>query len=86
MKEYIDRDALVGAFLDKNYSSTESKIEYGDAILLVQKQPKADVQEVIRCGKCKNHRFQCGFLWCTLHMTKMNSDDFCSYGAKMDKE
>lgn len=85
-KEYIDKDSLVGAFLEKVYSTTENKIEYGEAINLIQKQPTADVQEVVRCGQCKNHRLKDGSFLCVLNMVRVYGDDFCSYGVKMDKD
>lgn len=86
MKEYIDKDSLVGAFLEKVYSTTESKIEYGDAINLIQKQPTADVQEVVRCEQCKKHTLKNGSFWCKIHMEPVYGNNFCCWGEKMDKE
>ncbi len=123
MKEYIDKDKLIGDLLDRKYSTAESKIEYGEVIYLIQKQPTAEVQEVVRCKDCvywqgkkvktendslkdytpeemikggmvdmskginlgsrclRNQSWEENSfpIWC-------NENDFCSYGAKMDKE
>lgn len=53
---------------------------------------KADVAEVVRCKDCKHLRidkdFQAG-RYCTIRNVDgggfCKDDDFCSYGAKMDK-
>lgn len=84
MKEYIDRDSLVGAFLEKEYGSAENKIEYGNAILLIQKQPKANVQEVVYCEYCKHYKksdIDCTKpTRCQLDTMFKKPYDFCSYG------
>lgn len=65
----------------------------------IQSAPAADVVEVVRCGNCKfSDRRQCGIdtvLTCENEeapwgMSDMavfvEGNDFCKYGAKMDKE
>lgn len=49
-KEYIERDSLVGLFLEKCFKDTSSTITYGDVIQIINAHPRADVQEV-RHGK-----------------------------------
>ncbi len=62
----------------------ESQIEYGEAINLIQKQPAADVQEVVYCKDCKSYNKHYGE--CTLFGAHLGENGFCSEGAKMDKE
>ena len=65
----------------------KAKLEkLNEVINLIKSQPTADVPEVVRCGLCKHYKLRGGSKWCVLHMIRMHSDDYCSYGAKMDKE
>lgn len=32
------------------------------------------------CWECANYKLKNGTKWCTLHMIRMHTDDFCSYG------
>ncbi len=88
MKEYIDKDSLVGAFLDKKFSTTESSIKYGEAINLIQNQPAADVQEVRRGNWIINSDGY--YPYCSECGSEPKSGEltlYCSYcGAIMDKE
>ena len=54
---------------------------------LIEKQPTADVVEVVRCKDCK-YFFSNGKNGgsCDLLLLQMENNDYCSYGAKMDKE
>ena len=48
----------------------------------------ADVVEVVRCGQCKHHKTNPNNLhggWCR-YSNCANIYNYCSYGAKMDKE
>ncbi len=54
---YIDADKLIGDFLDKKYCVTESKIEFGEAINFVQRQPTANVYEIVHCKDCMYKNF-----------------------------
>ena len=92
-KEYIEREAFI-EILKKTKKDCEhyaDKVCCDFAIRMVNLMPPADVKEVVRCKDCK---------W--LNKTKMictcpnnrvfntgktvYSNNFCSYGAKMDKE
>ena len=87
-KEYIERDSLVGKLIEMKYCSTSSKIDFGDVIRLINSEPAADVQEVVRCKDCKYYKEQVliGKCCCRTFMNfQMNDNDFCSYGEKMDK-
>lgn len=64
-KEYIERDGLVGLFLEKCFKDTQSTITYGDVIQIINAYHRADVREV-RHGKWIKHKFDPQFLN-TLH-------------------
>ncbi len=49
MPEYIERDKLVGKFLDNQISGTSSKIDIAEAIRFVNSMPADNVVEVVRC-------------------------------------
>lgn len=44
-KEYIERDGLVGLFLEKCFKDTQSTITYGDVIQIINAYHRADVWE-----------------------------------------
>lgn len=79
-KEYIEKNHLIKTLINSNalYNAT--------VFDLIKSEPTADVQEVVRCGLCKHYKLRGDSKWCVLHMARMHSDDYCSYGAKMDKE
>ncbi len=86
-KEYIERDGLVGLFLEKCFKDTQSTITYGDVIQIINAYHRADVQEV-RHGKWlinKNMRecSECGYFY---YSNNVNTNYCCNCGAKMDKE
>lgn len=86
VKEHIERDGLVEKLKERKHCITSNKIKIDEVISLINSEPTADVQEVVRCGFCKHYKLRGGAKWCVLNMVRMHSDDFCSYGAKMDKE
>ena len=52
---------------------------------LVQKQPAADVVEVVRCKDCKHLMFSDMYGECSqAHMGIVRPDDYCSYGERKD--
>lgn len=88
MAEYIEREAFIKT-LEKTKKDCEryaDKVVCDFAIRMANLMPTTDVQEVVRCGLCKHYKLRGGSKWCVLHMIRMHSDDYCSYGAKMDKE
>lgn len=81
-KEYIEREALL-AWAREFYPYDK---QFASAVI---NAPKADVQEVVRCKDCKYSSFirHCSKYECTRFDDRVFfSDDFCSYGVKMDKE
>lgn len=90
MARYIDADKFLSDVMKKygcvplvgtcttNNVSLES---------LLQRQPTADVAEVVRCKDCKH------WIWwadekrcsCDLHHIRTHRDDFCSYGERAVK-
>lgn len=83
MKEYIERAALkceLAPYEENDFS------QQMDVILdIVDAQPTADVVEVVRCGECR-HAEDSLVLWCTEHEQAVSRLDFCSHGARMNKE
>lgn len=84
MKEYIERaDAinLLWLFADESCASVVSDFE---------NLPAADVAEVVRCKDCQYYQDaktnKKGFLICPASGMEITETDYCSYGARMDKE
>lgn len=50
---------------------------------LIDRQPTADVVEVVRCKGCKSYN---GHRFCLYHADPCLDNDFCSYGEKSSKE
>lgn len=88
MKEYIERTAVLESL---GYEENRrGDVLPGSTFDLILKEPVADVVEVVRCKNC---RFFSGRQECYCHAADENGtpifvreDDFCSYGARMDKE
>ena len=55
---------------------------------IINDQPTADVVEVVRCKDCKYHEKDETGVWCSrvFNSHKTVEDNFCKFGAKMDKE
>ena len=94
MKEYIERDAITRAFretdpdlfteYDEHYE-VESGYSHEAVESIIAGLPAADVVEVVRCGECR-HAEDSLVLWCNEHEQAVSKLDFCSHGARMDKE
>lgn len=86
-KEYIEREALIS---DIKELPEQERIEYMGIYDCIKSHPTADVQEVVRCKDCsyfcKATVNKKGFLICPASGMDITNNDFCSYGAKMDKE
>ncbi len=90
-KEYIERDGLVGLFLEKCFKDTSSTITYSDVIQIINAYPRADVQKV-KYGKW----IKKSYLLDTSNFCSVCGDNFgmphgkfniCpNCGAKMDEE
>ena len=78
MSRYIDREDLLNNL--KQFAP-----EYLKPLIvsLIEKQPTADVVEVIRCKDCTEwdkDEYECS------HWYRFREDDYCSYGERMDGE
>lgn len=89
MPEYIEREALKKALFNSVVFSCRtvdvsrlkrSLQKIGDCI---DRQPTADVVEVVRCKDCGNYNKRYGE--CNLNGSHFGENGFCSCGAKMDK-
>ena len=83
MSEYIDRAALKRELAP--YEENDFSQQMDVILAIVDAQPTADVVEVVRCGECR-HAEDSLVLWCTEHEQAVSRLDFCSHGARMDKE
>ena len=83
MSEYIDRAALKQGLAP--YEENDFSQQMDVILAIVDAQPTADVVEVVRCGECR-HAEDSLVLWCTEHEQAVSRLDFCSHGARMNKE
>ena len=88
MKEYIERAKLL-----KNLGYDEKRradVLPGSTFDIVLKELAADVAEVVRCKDCQYYQNakinKKGFLICPASGMEITETDYCSYGARMDKE
>lgn len=80
MAEYIEREALMRNLKQFAYEHLTPLIE-----ILIQKQPVADVVEVVRCNDCKHLMFSDCYGECRLnHIGIVRPDDFCSRGIRKE--
>ena len=85
MKEFIERAAAMDAILGLTIVDP-AVAQYADAVCYhLQNLPAAEVVEVVRCGECR-HAEDSLVLWCHEHEKAVSRLDFCSHGARMDKE
>ena len=94
MAKYIDADELLNA-LQGQVSEVCNKIPYDKEVFtilhdrqmeiynLIEKQPTADVVEVVRCADCKyqGNDDECPLLSLAAYT---EPDDFCSYGKRAE--
>lgn len=92
MAEYIEREALVERWKRRlKYMVADEDGEYPINFKIVvdalEREPAADVVEVVRCRDCKyisapteRGNFLCGRKMLGL----VRPDDFCSFGERMD--
>ena len=87
MAEYIKREAL----MNEIHRIGGHNLCGWDTIgvkALVDRQPTADVVEVVRCKDCRNFGEDVGMskdgVWarCFLHKRILCENDFCSYGER----
>lgn len=76
MSRYIDREDLL-----KNLKQFAPEYLKPFIVSLIEKQPTADVVEVVRCKDCTEwdkDEYECS------HWYGFREDDYCSLGARMD--
>ena len=76
MSKYIDREDLL-----KNLKRFAPEHLTPLIVSLIEKQPTADVVEVVRCKDCTEwdkDEYECS------HWYGFREDDYCSLGARMD--
>ena len=87
MSRYINREDLL-----KNLKQFAPEYLKPLIVSLIEKQPTADVAEVVRCKDCKHFDKNKGyrdtkfsFSFCDkFHHNIITENDFCSYGERMD--
>ena len=81
MARYIDADAL-----EKEIKLEASEDIARAVIRIIDRQPTADVVEVVRCKDCKYYvaNYCARDIKGRTNMFYMESDDFCSYGERRD--
>ena len=90
MKEYIEREALIQRLnaspIFTNFG--EDGFFIRNAVLdIIEKQPTADVVEVVRCKDCIYYNSNCCFnrQWdfeSSTEVPLVRETDFCSYGER----
>ena len=76
MGRYINREDLL-----KNLKQFAPEHLTPLIVMLIEKQPTADVVEVVRCKDCTEwdkDKYECS------HWHGFFEDDFCSYGERID--
>lgn len=91
MSEYIERERLKEAFIADLQKLQTLDEHTMDLILIeIEEAPAADVVEVVRCKDCVwRGREECAMFYrcdCGEQHTWETDNDYCSYGARMDKE
>ena len=95
MAEYINRENIISALknvLKKHENEVNSMAYFAFTVFigLIKEAPTADVVEVVRCKDCKHFKPQNQSVhwsptkrYCMRKAaTRVNEDDFCSYGKK----
>ena len=100
MAEYIDREAALKRFEEIKQSgiSLKDAIYIDGVMAVIETLLAADVAPVVRCKDCKYSKSpskltilygEPGTLTCCYgpcNRRNVNENDFCSYGAKMERE
>ena len=90
-KEYIERETLI-EFCKKIMNKCAAPVSwanaYADFIDDIEKQPSADVVEVVRCCDCKFRKTKdCAMYYecdCGQQYSWETDNDFCSFGKRRD--
>lgn len=90
MKEYIERAMAFAVLVDFPGELSPENIGLAVARKAIDALPAADVAEVVRCKDCQYYQGaktnKKGFLICPASGMEITETDYCSYGARMDKE
>ena len=86
MPEYIEREVAMEVIA--NVSFYLNPLCLKEQRKKIKAIPTADVVEVVRCKDCKYHEEDETGVWCSrvFNSHKTVVDNFCKFGAKMDKE
>ena len=84
MKDYIERAAVPNETQEiYHWAGYESRYDEFVSCEDIRNIPAADVVEVVRCKNCFYYK---PFGECNNTGSTVKSDDYCSYGTRMDKE
>lgn len=89
MPEFIEREALIKAIRIMPRTIRPELVRYSTVQAIIDKQPAADVVEVIRCKDCAHYGgITFGNIcrrWSGLNVKNCTKpDDYCSYGIRKD--
>ena len=90
MARYIDADLLTDKLEELQFNAPVMTpvMKIYNVIELVEDQPTADVEEVVRCKDCKHYEFEkfnkedWGYCW--FNDTHFEANGFCTYGERRD--
>jgi hypothetical protein len=91
MAEYIEREALIKAVRIMPRTIRPELVRYSTVQAIIDKQPAADVVEIVRCKDCKFAFPYNDYYYCENEDSPFtnsdwavcpNGDDFCSYGER----
>ena len=91
MPKYIDADALLKEAKRISGPFTGDGWDNFGVYALIERQPAADVEPVVRCKECryweKVEYYHVGYkMCCRLLRAEMHGECFCSLGTRKDKE
>ena len=91
MPKYIDADALLKEAKRISGPFTGDGWDNFGVYALIERQPAADVEPVVRCKECryweKVEYYPDGYkMCCRLLRAEMHGECFCSLGTRKDKE
>ena len=94
MARYIDIEgAGIGKANREQFLVPEFADGWNAVLKILEKEPTADVEEVVRCEKCKYLKHTRGYIpYCKRmdeyadgdNLYEVSYDDFCSYGERRD--
>ena len=94
MSRYIDADRLnkevLASWEKDNHRTLEASLvhrqEHHHLMHIIEKQPTADVVEVVRCKDCKhlNPMGSGGYRKCLRDNLWKGTDDYCSHGKRRE--